>query len=687
MLEKKILIRNLHNADVFIEDTEATSKYFQILEAPQVLPPGRSSILINGSSFLKQNTEIIVELLDTNDDTIYANPIHNVLEGTSRRIGIEVYQSTPPGEATLTVLGEIDPEKVDFVIPEEFVGVYNVRFQKTFTVDPSSQNNVPIHFIKLPQLGVSEKIIKTITPSEGVFGVTRVVSGSLSGRRIPLRESQVVNPASIKPVTAVISAPDINFPTEGVIFNREFKTKLSSVDSTGTIIKRRFDWGDGTSVSSSILRPIPNEAHEEHTYTRAGTYTAKLSVASPTGQSDQAFYAVNISKPPAPSTDFSLNFTTGSMGASTDPNVSGFPIVITDTTQNVTGISAGDGVFDNIVDTEYSWSFGDGTFSNQEGQNTNGAIPINYTYSQTGSYSIHLNVKNAYNTQVSSKTKGVLILPPVPIASFTIDSGSGHFPLVVSASNVTDSGSNPNSSLGGPDGKNIQAVSMSYAWDWGDGTTTAGKTDDSDFKGSGNHRYTDQSSDKTYTITLTATDQYSRSSEVSEDVTPAIASPKAVVTATSASKSYPVTVHFNSAQSTGSAPSHPADHTDPRDWSAGKYLDSTSYYWQFENGDPATSNDANPSVAYSASKSDFTDHIAQLRLVATTGKTDVVEFLVKMEPPQLPAASFTTTTANGFSPLEIEFINGSTFDTTTPATYVWNFGDGNSSADTNPTHT
>ena len=138
-----------------------------------------------------------------------------------------------------------------------------------------------------------------------------------------------------------------------IIFNREFKTKLSSVDSTGTIIKRRFDWGDGTSVSSSILRPIPNEAHEEHTYTRAGTYTAKLSVASPTGQSDQAFYAVNISKPPAPSTDFSLNFTTGSMGDSTDPNVSGFPIVITDTTQNVTGISAGDGVFDNIVDTEY----------------------------------------------------------------------------------------------------------------------------------------------------------------------------------------------------------------------------------------------------------------------------------------------------------------------------------------------
>ena len=309
MIEKKIVPRYLQNVDVFIEDGDATSQYFQILEAPNVLPPGRSSILINGSDFLKQHTEILVELLDINDDTIYANPIHNVLEGTSRRIGVEVYQSTPSGEATLTVLGEIDPEKVDFVIPDEFIGVYNVRFQKTFTVDPSSQNNVPIHFVKQPQIGVTEKIIKTITPSEGVFGVNTVVSGSISGRRIPLGESQVVNPASIKPVTAIISAPDINFPTEGVILNRKFITKLSSENSTGTIIKRRFDWGDGTSVSSSILRPIPNESLESHTYSRAGTYTAKLSVASPTGQNDQAFTSINISKPPAPSTDFSLNFT------------------------------------------------------------------------------------------------------------------------------------------------------------------------------------------------------------------------------------------------------------------------------------------------------------------------------------------------------------------------------------------
>ena len=47
MIEKKIVPRYLQNVDVFIEDGDATSQYFQILEAPNVLPPGRSSILIN----------------------------------------------------------------------------------------------------------------------------------------------------------------------------------------------------------------------------------------------------------------------------------------------------------------------------------------------------------------------------------------------------------------------------------------------------------------------------------------------------------------------------------------------------------------------------------------------------------------------------------------------------------------
>ena len=49
MLEKIVRKRDLNLVDVYIEDSDATSKYFEVLESPQVLPPGRSSILINGS--------------------------------------------------------------------------------------------------------------------------------------------------------------------------------------------------------------------------------------------------------------------------------------------------------------------------------------------------------------------------------------------------------------------------------------------------------------------------------------------------------------------------------------------------------------------------------------------------------------------------------------------------------------
>ena len=92
MLEKIVLKRNLARPDIYIEDSDATSKYFEVLESPQVLPPGRSSILINGSPFLKKGTEILAELLDSEGKPIYINAIANLLEGTARRIGVEVYQ-------------------------------------------------------------------------------------------------------------------------------------------------------------------------------------------------------------------------------------------------------------------------------------------------------------------------------------------------------------------------------------------------------------------------------------------------------------------------------------------------------------------------------------------------------------------------------------------------------------------
>ena len=204
MLEKIVRQRDLNLVDVYIEDSDATSKYFEVLESPQVLPPGRSSILINGSPYLKKGTEVLAELLDSEGKPIYINAIANLLEGTARRIGVEIYQTTAQGRAVLTILGEIDPAAVDFVIPEEFQGVYNVRFQKTLSVNPNVNNTEPIRFLRRPQIAVEEIVMSQITPEEGVFGVDIVKSGSMYGKRVPYGEQQVVNPANIERVAAIL---------------------------------------------------------------------------------------------------------------------------------------------------------------------------------------------------------------------------------------------------------------------------------------------------------------------------------------------------------------------------------------------------------------------------------------------------------------------------------------------------
>ena len=46
--------QGLKNVDVFIEDTDPNSKYFNIFDLPEELPLGCSSFLIEGSELLKK---------------------------------------------------------------------------------------------------------------------------------------------------------------------------------------------------------------------------------------------------------------------------------------------------------------------------------------------------------------------------------------------------------------------------------------------------------------------------------------------------------------------------------------------------------------------------------------------------------------------------------------------------------
>lgn len=101
----------------------------------------------------------------------------------------------------------------------------------------------------------------------------------------------------------------------------------------------------------------------------------------------------------------------------------------------------------------------------------------------------------------------------------------------------------------------------------------------------------------------------------------------------------------------------------------------TAWYWNFGDSTAVRRNPAPFHVYDSAGVYNVT-----LTVYSANGCSDVVTYQVTVAPP--PTAAFTFTPDFGASPLEVEFTNNSV----NGVTYLWEFGDGDTSAAENPTH-
>ena len=532
ILERRIKKRDLNKLDILIKDT--SNEFLQAFDVPDSLPQGRSSFTINGSEFLKENTEVLVEILDNNNNPIFVNPIYDpeyvTMQGTSRSISVEIYPTTPPGRAVLTIVGELDHEKFigsepltpellaqlnietdpiftgdvsvaqavanNFFIPEQYRGVYNVKFNKTILINPRLRNTAPIKFYRRPQIQIRELIRTQVEASASVFTDTvSVTTGSIKGKRInPEGTLRLINPAEIDPVRAVITcdakpAPqggytDTNGPNtlNGTIYNRSYPLELTSEDSYGSIVRRSWEFGD-THVTESYALPDSTNPKgiekQKHIFTKPGTYKVKLTVASPTGQYDIDKETVTLSAPSTPNADFTVAHPTASAAGSTkttgsmdDDNSRTFKFKDTSTgVDNIVDPLIFGSKFSNLNDTEYSWSFGDGNTANGIG---GVARNPEHTYAQSGSYNVALTLKNNYGTQTNTETKSshILIQPSIPIVDFSVNSGS------ITQANAL--GANANAIKGATATFTNSTVyygsSISYAWTFNSSGSTSTAT-------------------------------------------------------------------------------------------------------------------------------------------------------------------------------------------------------------------
>ncbi len=280
------------------------------------------------------------------------------------------------------------------------------------------------------------------------------------------------------------------------------------------------------------------------------------------------------------------------------------------------------------VPTSWLWSFGDGNSSILQS-------PA-FTYSTPGTYTVSLTATNLAGSDTNTKASLINVTPNVtppvvPVAEFTAVPTSGVAPLTVQ---FTDTSTN---------------VPTSWLWSFGNGNSSIEQNPSNVYATPG-----------TYTVSLTATNLAGSNTTVKTSfimVTAAAVVPVAEFSATPTGGVAPLTVQFS--DESLNAPD--------------------SWLWSF--GDGNSSNEQNPSNVY-AIPGTYTVSLTATNIAGsnTTTKTGLIEVTAATI---IPVAEFSATPTGGAAPLTVTFSDESL---NAPDSWLWSFGDGNSSIEQNPSN-
>ena len=180
---------NLRKLKVFIEDSSSDSVYFNITELERTLTGGKNAFLFEGSSFFKKGSKVRFEANDVNGNPLYIEPgkqgDRTFREGNSIVMAIHIYDDTPIGVGSLSIVAEletyIDENGIEREIPVEFRGIPNIRWTQKFKINPKIPNKTQVRFFKRPTFSVTEiekpllvKTEMTLNKSGSVSGIAEV---------------------------------------------------------------------------------------------------------------------------------------------------------------------------------------------------------------------------------------------------------------------------------------------------------------------------------------------------------------------------------------------------------------------------------------------------------------------------------------------------------------------------------
>ena len=268
------------------------------------------------------------------------------------------------------------------------------------------------------------------------------------------------------------------------------------------------------------------------------------------------------------------------------------------------------------IPTSHNWSFGDGATA---------AIPNpTHSYAAQGSYTVSLTVSNAAGQDTETKIDYITVLPPPPVAGFVASPTRGAAPLAVAFTNQTT------------------GVATSYAWDFGDGTSSTLSDPQHTYVAPGR-----------YDVALTATGPGGSNTLIRPNYIEALEPPNADFMGVPTDGVLPLTVAFTNLTS-GYA---------------------SGFTWSFGDGGSSTMSD--PGHAYTTLGS-FDVSLLASGAAGPSTETKPGYITTHEVLPEFDAAP-----RIGQPPLSVQFQD---LTVGTAVAYLWDFGDGQTSTAANPSH-
>jgi hypothetical protein len=211
-LEKRVEKIDLENYPtiLFRDDSLSSDQIFDVIDFPNRLTAGKNLIKLRASNkILVKNSKIHIEILDSNGDPIYYEPLNYLEHDGTRVISIWVYPNkTAPGIGTVYIAGrtKIDltnnqPIEVsqEFTSPN-YINNPNVIWSRNISIAPeNSKNDTEIIFTRpYPKATVREQVNKFFAPVNLTNVATdRNGSGTVTIKQIP--STTPVNTSTTKP--------------------------------------------------------------------------------------------------------------------------------------------------------------------------------------------------------------------------------------------------------------------------------------------------------------------------------------------------------------------------------------------------------------------------------------------------------------------------------------------------------